>query len=114
MKREDTVITVNRWLVRNDLTDIEYLGSPSKDTKKINEFIQSNLEWTKYKDHELVNEYCWVVKNNMCRGIEPKLKKYIIEHAKEYSKYRNEYGYQPRATKKNHIKPPKGASGEDA
>lgn len=26
----------------------------------------------------------------------------------------NEYGYQPRATKKNHIKPPKGTSGEDA
>ena len=61
MKREETVVAVNRWLVRNDLTDIEYLGSPSKGAKKINEFIQSNLEWTKYKDHELVNEYCWML-----------------------------------------------------
>ena len=86
IKREETVVAVNRWLVRNDLTDIEYLGSPSKDVKKINHFIQSNLEWVKYKDHELVNEYCHVVKSNMCRGIEPKLKKYINDHAKAYEK----------------------------
>ena len=56
------------------------------DNYKLYHFIQSNLEWVKYKDHELVNEYCHVVKSNMCRGIEPKLKKYINDHAKAYEK----------------------------
>ena len=84
MKREETVTAINKWLIKNDLTDIEYLRSPSKDAKRINEFIASNLDWARYKDLDLVNEYCYVVKNNMCRGIEPKLKKYIIEHAKAY------------------------------
>lgn len=84
MKREETVTAINKWLISNDLTDIEYLRSPSKDAKRINEFIASNLDWVRYKDKDLVNEYCYVVKNNMCRGIEPKLKKYIIEHAKAY------------------------------
>lgn len=37
MKREETVIAVNKWLVRNYLTDIEYLRSPSKYAKKIYE-----------------------------------------------------------------------------
>lgn len=86
MKREETVVAVNRWLIRNDLTDIEYLRTPSKDAKRINDFIVSNLDWVRYKGRDLVNEYCYVVKSNMCRGIEPKLKKYIIEHAKAYEK----------------------------
>lgn len=37
MKREETVIVVNKWLVKNYLTDIEYLRSPSKYAKKIYE-----------------------------------------------------------------------------
>ena len=86
MKREETVTAINKWLIENDLTDIEYLRSPSKDAKRINEFIASNLDWVRYKDKDLVNEYCYVVKSNMFRGIEPKLKKYIIEHAKAYEK----------------------------
>ena len=47
MKREETVTAINKWLIKNDLTDIEYLRSPSKEAKKINEFIASNLDWVR-------------------------------------------------------------------
>ena len=86
MKRVDTVTEINKWMVWHDLTDVEYIGNPSKDAKRINGFIMENINFVKYKDKDLVDEYCNLIKENLCRGLDPDVKNYIVKHAKAYRK----------------------------
>ena len=69
MKKDDFIYNVEKWLVRNDVSDEEYMRSPSQ-IKKTNvvSYVESVEQTLKWKASDLLDDFYKMVKESHVRG----------------------------------------------
>ena len=69
MKKDDFIYNVEKWLVRNDVFDEEYMRSPSQIKKtNVASYVESVEQTLKQKASELLDDFYKMVKESHVRG----------------------------------------------
>ena len=69
MKKDDFIYNVEKWLVRNDLSDEEYMRSPSQIRKtNVASYVASVEQTLKWKASDLLDDFYKMVKESHVRG----------------------------------------------
>ena len=69
MKKDDFIYNVEKWLVRNDVSDEEYMRSPSQIKKtKVASYVESVEQTLKWKASDLLDDFYKMVKESHVRG----------------------------------------------
>ena len=69
MKKDDFIYNVEKWLVRNDVSDEEYMRSPSQIKKtNVASYLESVEQTLKWKASDLLDDFYKMVKESHVRG----------------------------------------------
>ena len=69
MKKDDFIYNVEKWLVRNDVSDEEYMRSPSQIKKtNVASYVESVEQTLKWKVSDLLDDFYKMVKESHVRG----------------------------------------------
>ena len=69
MKKDDFIYNVEKWLVRNDVSDEEYMRSPSQIKKThVASYVESVEQTLKWKASDLLDDFYKMVKESHVRG----------------------------------------------
>ena len=69
MKKDDFIYNVEKWLVRNDVSDEEYMRSPSQIKKtNVASYVESVEQMLKWKASDLLDDFYKMVKESHVRG----------------------------------------------
>ena len=69
MKKDDFIYNVEKWLVRNDVSDSEYMLSPNQIRKtNVASYVSSVEQTLKWKASDLLNDFYKMVKESHVRG----------------------------------------------
>ena len=69
MKKDDFIYNVEKWLVRNDVSDEEYMRSPSQIEKtNVASYVESVEQTLKGKASDLLDDFYKMVKESHVRG----------------------------------------------
>ena len=69
MKKDDFIYNVEKWLVRNDVSDEEYMRSPSQIKKtNVASYVESVEQTLKCKASDLFDDFYKMVKESHVRG----------------------------------------------
>ena len=69
MKKDDFIYNVEKWLVRNDVSDEEYMRSPNQIKKaNVASYVESVEQTLKWKASDLLDDFYKMVKESHVRG----------------------------------------------